>query len=78
MLLANLDPGLRCEPAPDDPAPLLDRFPHGLTTREVSLMLSARNDEPDDGAALAALIALVAQGRATREPLGNDALWRPA
>ena len=78
VLLANLDPGLHCQPAPDDPGPLLERFPDGVTTREVSLMLAPRNDEPDDTAALGALIQLVAEGRATREPLGDDALWRPA
>jgi hypothetical protein len=78
VLVANLDPSLHCEPAPDEPLPLLERFPYGLATREVSAMLARRNDEPDDDAALTALIQLVADGRATREPLGNDALWRPA
>jgi hypothetical protein len=78
VLVANLDPTLHCEPAPDGPLPLLERFPYGLTTREVSVMLARRNDEPDDTAALGALIQLVAEGRAAREPLGNDALWRPA
>lgn len=78
VLVANLDPTLHCEPAPDGPLPLLERFPHGLATREISLTLAARNEEPDDDAALAALTSLLADGEVVREPLGNDALWRPA
>jgi 2-hydroxychromene-2-carboxylate isomerase len=78
VLVANLDPALHCEPAPDGPLPLLERFPQGLTTREISTALAARNDEPDDAAALAALTALLAEGEVAREPLGNDALWRRA
>lgn len=78
VLLANLDPGLRREPAPDGPLPALERFPHGLTTREVATVLAPRNEEPDDQAATSALLDLVAERRATREPLGGDALWRPA
>ncbi len=78
VLIANLEPGLRHEPQPDEPLAVLERFPHGLTTREVALVLADRNDEPDDRAATAALLALVAEGRATREPVGGDAVWRPA
>jgi len=78
VLVANLDPTLRCESPPEGPLPLLERFPYGLTTREVSAMLAPRNELPDDAGALAALVGLVAEGRATREPLGDDALWRPA
>jgi 2-hydroxychromene-2-carboxylate isomerase len=75
LLVANLDPGLRREPPPEDPLPLLERFRHGLTTREVALLLAGDNDEPDSAAAAAALLELAADGRAVREPLGNDALW---
>ena len=35
-------------------------------------------ERPDDAAALGGLTALLAEGRVTREPLGSDALWRPA
>jgi 2-hydroxychromene-2-carboxylate isomerase len=78
VLVANLDPTLHCEPGPEGPLPLLERFPHGLTTREIATMMAARNDEPDHDAAVAALIPLVAEGRVVREALGNDALWFPA
>ena len=78
VLIANLDPTLRVEREPDGPMPVLERFPHGLTTREVATVLSSRNEEPDDRAAAAALLELVADGRATREQLGGDALWRAA
>jgi predicted DsbA family dithiol-disulfide isomerase len=78
VLIANLDPTLRREPAPDTPAPLLERFPTGLTTQEVAALMAEGNDPPERQAAEAALIELVANGRAVREPLGDDALWHPA
>ncbi len=78
VLLANLDPTLRREPPPETPAPLLERFADGLTTQEVAALLANGEDPPDRGAAERALIELLADGRAVREPLGDDALWRPA
>ncbi|MBV9003863.1 MAG: DsbA family protein [Solirubrobacterales bacterium] len=77
VLVANLDPTLHREPPPDTPAPLLERFPDGLTTQEVALLLTRSNDAPDRQAAETALIELVATGNAVRAPLGDDALWRP-
>ena len=77
VLVANLDPTLHREPPPDTPAPLLERFPDGLTTQEVALLLTRSNDAPDRPAAETALIELVATGNAVRAPLGDDALWRP-
>jgi 2-hydroxychromene-2-carboxylate isomerase len=76
VLVANLAPGIPRTPAPDDPAPLLERFPEGLVTAEVAALLARGNDAPDRGAAEAALLRMVADGRATRAPLGHDALWR--
>jgi predicted DsbA family dithiol-disulfide isomerase len=78
VLIANLDPDLRREPAPSTPAPLLERFPDGLTTQEVAALLTAGNDAPDRDGAEAALLELVASGEAVRTPLGDDALWRAA
>ncbi|HEX8976468.1 MAG TPA: DsbA family protein [Solirubrobacteraceae bacterium] len=78
VLIANLDPGLDRREPPETPAPLLDFFPGGLTTQEVAALMTAGNDAPDREAAERALIELVADGAATREPLGDDALWRPA
>jgi 2-hydroxychromene-2-carboxylate isomerase len=78
VLVANLDPTLHREPPPPTPAPLLARFVDGLTTQEVAALLATGNDKPDREAAEAALIELVAAGEAVREPLGDDALWKPA
>jgi 2-hydroxychromene-2-carboxylate isomerase len=78
VLIANLEPGLHAELPAEDPLAVLERFPHGLTTREVAVVLADRNDEPDDRAATAALLAHAAEGRVTRELLGGDALWRAA
>jgi hypothetical protein len=75
VLLANLDPGLHREPPPETPAPLLERFPCGLTTQEVAALMAQGENPPDRQAAERALIELVAEGRAVREPLGDDALW---
>jgi predicted DsbA family dithiol-disulfide isomerase len=78
VLIANLDPGLERQPPPATPMPLLDHFRGGLTTQEVAALMTAGNDAPDRRAAEAALIELVAEGRATRTPLGDDALWHAA
>jgi hypothetical protein len=75
VLVANLDPTLRREPAPDTPEPLLERFDEGLTTQEVAALLAQGNDRPDKVSAERALIELVAAGKAVRRPLGDDALW---
>lgn len=77
-LVANLDPTLHREPPPATPEPLLERFEDGLTTQEVAALLAKGNDPPDRSSAEAALLELVAAGRAVREPLGDDALWRTA
>jgi predicted DsbA family dithiol-disulfide isomerase len=78
VLIVNLDPTLHREPPPDSPAPLLERFGDGLTTQEVAALMTQGNDAPDPAAAEAALLELVAGGRAVRQPLGTDALWKPA
>jgi predicted DsbA family dithiol-disulfide isomerase len=78
VLIANIDPSLHRQPPPDGPEPLLERFPDGLTTQEVAVLLTHGNDAPDRPAAEKALIELVAAGRAVRQPLGDDALWQPA
>lgn len=75
VLIANLEPGLDRQPVPDGPLPLLRRFPGGLTSQEVSVLLARENDAPDRIEAEALLIELVAEGRASRTPLADDALW---
>jgi hypothetical protein len=78
VLVANLDPGLDRQPAPDTPAPLLERFRDGLTTQEVAALLAKGNDPVDRPAAENALLELAAAGAATRTALGDDALWQPS
>jgi hypothetical protein len=78
VLIANLDPTLDRPPPPAAPMPLLHHFTGGLTTQEVAALMTAGNDAVDRRAAEAALIELVAEGLATRTPLGDDALWRSA
>jgi predicted DsbA family dithiol-disulfide isomerase len=78
VLVVNLDPTLHREPPPETPEPLLKRFDDGLTTQEVAALMAHGNDTPDPAAAEAALLELVAEGRAVRRPLGDDALWTPA
>jgi predicted DsbA family dithiol-disulfide isomerase len=78
VLIANLDPTLKRQPPPATPTPLLEYFPGGLTTQEVAALMTAGNDAVDRRAAEAALIELVAEGLATRQGLGDDALWRRA
>ncbi len=78
VIVANLDPTLTREPPPETPAPLLDFFGGGLTTQEVAACMTHGNDPVDRRAAEAALIELVADGRAQRHSLGDDALWLAA
>jgi hypothetical protein len=75
VLVANLDPTLERHAPPEDPAALLDFFDFGLSTQEVAALMASGNDRPDRAAAETALIALVADGRAERHPLGDDAVW---
>jgi protein-disulfide isomerase-like protein with CxxC motif len=76
VLLANLPPPPPPEPPPENPRLLLERSPHGLTTREIARTLAADNDEPDDDASTQALLALDAEGEASVRALGSGALWR--
>ena len=78
VLVANLDPALSREPLPETPEPLLEWFPEGLTTPEVAALMASANDAPDRTGAEAALLELVAAGKARREPLGDSAVWKPA
>jgi predicted DsbA family dithiol-disulfide isomerase len=78
VLIANLDPNLARREPPETPEPLLERFEDGLTTQEVALLMTHSNDAPDRRAAETALLELVAEGRATRKQLGDDALWKAA
>ena len=78
ILVTNLDPTLTRQAPPETPEPLLDAFPGGLTTQEVAALMTQGNDAPDRRAAEAALIELVADGKATRTSLGDDALWQAA
>ena len=63
---------------PDDPLELLAAFPEGLTTQEVAQLLTRGNDAPYRAEAEVAMVRLVADVTATRTPLGDDALWKPA
>jgi protein-disulfide isomerase-like protein with CxxC motif len=77
VVLANLDPTLARVPPPDDPEELLAYFRDGLTTAEVAALLADGPDPvPDPEAAERLLVQLAGDGRAVREPLGDDALWR--
>jgi predicted DsbA family dithiol-disulfide isomerase len=75
VLVTNLDPTLTRQAPPETPEPLLQAFPGGLTTQEVAALMAEGNDAPDRRAAEAALIELVAEGKVTRQSLGDDALW---
>lgn len=79
VLLANLDPTLERRPPPSVPEPVLDFFPDGLTTAEAAALLAEGPDYVSDLADTEqALAGLVAEGRAERAPLGQDAIWRRA
>jgi protein-disulfide isomerase-like protein with CxxC motif len=76
-IVANLDPSLERRPQAANALEAIEAFAHGLTTREVALILAAPGAEPDDRAAAEELIHFTASGRIGCVPLGNDALWVP-
>ena len=77
--LANLDCGLERRAAPGDALDALSEFPDGLTTAELaSVMRPSDLVDADADAATAELAELEASGAVTREPRGNDAVWRAA
>ena len=78
VLVANLIRDGERRGVPDDPLELLTAFPGGLVTQEVAQLLTRGNDAPDRTEAEVAMLRLVADGTATRTPLGDDALWEPA
>jgi protein-disulfide isomerase-like protein with CxxC motif len=77
--LANLDGSLERRPAPERAADAVLAYPVGLTTAEVaSIMRPSDLEDPDQHAAERELIAAVDAGELVMEPMGSDALWRPA
>lgn len=78
VVVANIDPTLARTSAPETPTPLFERFPEGLSTQEVAVLMTEGNDDPDRGAAERALLELVADGALQRIALGDSALWLPA
>lgn len=76
--IANLDRTLPRRGPAASAEEALAEFPEGLTTAEVAAILAPPLAEPDRPAAQARLDVLVAEGRASRTPLGDDALWRAA
>jgi 2-hydroxychromene-2-carboxylate isomerase len=79
VVIANLDVTLeRFGPPEGGALELLSHFPSGLCTQEVAAMLAGNLVDVDRGTAEDALLELVADGRATREALGDDAIWRAA
>jgi 2-hydroxychromene-2-carboxylate isomerase len=78
VVLANLDPGLSRRPVGEDAAEVLAAFDYALTTAEVAAIMTPDLHVPDLEATEAALIDAVADGRARREQLGDDALWAVA
>ncbi|MEA2496060.1 MAG: hypothetical protein QOJ29_3971 [Thermoleophilaceae bacterium] len=75
-LIANLDPALERRPPAATAVEAVEAFDHGLTTREVALIMA--DSEPDDRAAAAELIQYAAEERIACVPIGSDALWVPA
>ena len=76
VLLANIGVTLvRFEP-PEGPLELLEHFSEGLCTQEVAVLLADNLIDVDRATAEDRLLALLADGRATRTPLGDDAIWR--
>lgn len=75
LAIANLNPGLTRSPAPEDPLDALALYPGGLTTQEVAAIQTEGVAAPDREKTEQALLGLVGEGKVSRVPLGDDALW---
>ena len=75
LAIANLAPRLKRIPPPGDAIEALSLYPGGLTTEEVTAIMSKGLAGPDRGEVEQALLGLTGEGRVSRVPLGNDALW---
>src|SRR4051812_8188883 len=78
LLLANFAPSLERRPPAGTAGEVIESFPHGVTTREVALIMAGPGEEPDDDAAAAELIELAGDDEVECRPIGDDALWLPA
>ncbi|UGS38407.1 DsbA family oxidoreductase [Capillimicrobium parvum] len=78
VVIANLDPTLERRPVPEDPVEALAAFEYALTTAEVAAIMTPDLSVPDLVAIEGLLIDAVAEGRAARVQLGDDALWSVA
>jgi 2-hydroxychromene-2-carboxylate isomerase len=78
VLVANLDPTLERRPPATGAREVLERFPYGLTTREVAVAMWDGLGIPDDAAAEDALLDLVASGDAAQTRIGDGELWAAA
>jgi protein-disulfide isomerase-like protein with CxxC motif len=77
--LANLAVGLERRAAPGDVLEALLEFPDGLTTAELaSVMRPSDLVDADPEATAAKLAELAETGAVSRDPAGNDAVWRAA
>ena len=76
VILANLDPTMQRRAAPESAAEVLGDFARPLTTAEIAAVMAEPMMPPNTGAVLAELQELVAEGKLSREILGDDALWR--
>jgi hypothetical protein len=78
VCVANLDPTLERRPHAESATEVLSAFPDGLTTQEVTAIMTRDLAPLDRPRAEAQLLSAVAAGEASRTPLGDDAVWRPA
>lgn len=77
--LANLDPTLERRPTPERATDAVLAYPIGLTTAEVaSIMRPSDLEDADRHGTERELIAGVDSGELVMQPMGTDALWRPA
>lgn len=78
MAIANLDPSMERRDPPESPGDALAAFPNGLTTAEVAEVMRPSGVPGDLEGVRTSLEELEAAGGASRETLGDDALWRAA
>ena len=78
VCIANLDRTLERRAPAEGPLETLAAFDVALATREIAAVMAKGMDPRDDEGVERALITAAAEGRVTREAVGDGALWRLA
>ncbi|MEX0620299.1 MAG: hypothetical protein WD181_01830, partial [Solirubrobacterales bacterium] len=78
VIIANLAPDLKRHAAPEGPLDALAFYPGGLSTQEVTAIMTSGNNPPERQSTEKQLVSLLGENRIRRIAMGSDAIWLAA